>query len=83
MSRVSSTRGRLSSLLYVAVRRAAGSAEAVAFWAAVLFPLAYLTAFVVAATFPDHVLLQPSALVALLAVNVLALLGGHRYDTGG
>lgn len=80
MSRVSSAQGRLSSLLCPGVRKAAGSVEAAAFWATVLFPLVYLGAFLVAASFPDHAVLQPSVLVALLASKVLALVVGHRYQ---
>jgi len=83
MSRVSSTRGRLSSVLGAGVRTVAGSAEAAAFWATVLFPLVYPGAFLVAAAFPDHVALQPPVLVALLASNVLVLVVGHRYQNEG
>lgn len=79
MSGVSDTQGQLSSLLGTGVRRAARSVQAAAFWAAILFPMAYVAVFLTAALFPDHAVLQTPVLAALLASNALTLVAGHRY----
>jgi hypothetical protein len=79
MSRASAT-GRLSSLLDAGVRRAVGSVQAAAFWAAVLFPLVYLTGFLAAAVMPARGLLGKPVLAALVVGNVLAVVVGQRYQ---
>jgi hypothetical protein len=54
------------------------SAEAVAFWVTVAFPLFYVGGYVATQVVPE----LPSLLLlgGLLSVNTLVLVVGHRYD---
>ena len=65
-------------LVSTALARALTAARAVAFWTAVLLPLAYPPLFLAGVTG----VVDPLALVALVALHAVAVFTGHVHDDG-
>lgn len=71
---------RLSQLFGASIRLVVVSLEALAFWAAVAFPLFYLGGYVATHTLAGLSMPSVWTLGGLLGVNLFALVVGHQYD---
>jgi hypothetical protein len=80
MRRETSVPWRLPRLFETGVGLVVTFLEAVGFWATILFPLFYVGGYLAVSALPDLAFPSATALWGLLALNLLALVVGHRYD---